>query len=168
MSDVIENKIANSGLITLDLVDFVKGVRFTEFDLKPFLWQEIALKEKDYREALKEQEWSSFEGQVIGVSCTSDAILPQWAYILPTVYLSEVCKAVYVGNTNEVIEQYVLEQIIKLDVSEYQNERVIVKGCGKPWVSDKLFVAFTQKLQPVVKSLMYGEACSTVPIYKRR
>ena len=164
---MIENKIANSGLITLDLEKLIpQNIVF--FDIKEYLFRGLIVKEKDFREALKHIEWSQYQDKHAGILCSSDAIIPMWAYMLITMYLQPFALSVHVGDENTVKEQLLLKAIELLNTDDYKNEKIIIKGCSDITLSGAAFAAITQKLLPVVKSLMYGEACSTVPVYKRK
>jgi len=168
MAEEIVNKVAKSGLITLSISEMVDSSSILVFDLKPFLWQEIALKEQDFREALKVHPWSIYEGKDVGIYCSIDAIIPQWAYILVSSYLSPLAKSIHFGTKETVIGNLALESIKSLNGAIYADSRVIIKGCGEAWINQAHYVALSAKLIPHVKSLMYGEPCSTVPIYKKK
>ena len=137
------------------------------FDLKPFLFREMILREKDYRAALQTHDWKQYEGKHVNITCSTDAIIPMWAYMLAGVNLEPNTLSIYYGTSAELKLHRALMAIEKMDAGEYENKRVVIKGCGEVAISEKLYVAITQKLRPHVMSLMYGEPCSTVPIYKR-
>lgn len=167
MEDIV-NKIQQSSLIQLDLAKFKPQETIETIDLKDNLWQELALKEKDFREFVKENDWNKYVGKVIGVLCSVDAIIPTWAFMLVISKLQEHGITAFVGDKSEVEKQLILKNISKLDLEEYIDGRVIIKGC-----SDVAHPAFAMSelvkhLQPVSKSIMYGEPCSTVPVYKRK
>lgn len=164
--ETIVNKVAESGIITLDLAPFIPE-EVALFDLKPFLFREMILKEKDYRAALQTYEWEQYKGKNVAVFCSVDAIIPIWAYMLATSYLQPVALSVYFGTGEEMTKVLLRERINEIDLSEYTDKRVVIKGCGDVPIPDAAYVAVTQHLRPVVKSLMYGEPCSTVPIYKK-
>jgi hypothetical protein len=164
----IINKVAESGIITLDLTKYLlREEELASFDLKPFLFREMILKEKDFRAALLEHDWLQYEGKYVALFCSVDAIIPVWAYMLVTSYLQPRAKSVYMGTPAELQKNYLLNTIDKIDVNEYEDKRVVIKGCGDVPVPDAAYVGITEKLRPVVKSLMYGEPCSTVPLYKK-
>lgn len=165
--ETIVNKVAESGIITLDLAPFVPGNELAAFDLKPFLFREMILREKDYRAALLTHDWAQYAGRHVAVFCSADAIVPVWAYMLATSYLEPVAASVYFGTTDELTKTLLQKRIEAIDKSEYADKRVVIKGCGETPIPDAAYVAVTQHLRPVVKSLMYGEPCSTVPIYKK-
>lgn len=164
----IRNKVAESGIITLDLAGFLlKDEEIAIFDIKPFLFREMILREKDYRTALPEHDWSLYENKYVAVMCSADAIVPVWAYMLAASFLQPLAKTIYFGTADEMKKHFLLNTINNINVAEYDDKRVVIKGCGDIHVPDAAYVAVTEKLRPVVKSLMYGEPCSTVPVYKK-
>jgi hypothetical protein len=164
----IVNKVAESGIITLDLVKFLPADgSVTAFDLEPFLFRGMILREKDYRAALPLHDWQQFAGKHVALFCSADAIIPVWAYMLAVSYLQPVAASVYFGTPAELEKHLVLENIAAVNVADYDDKRVVIKGCGDTPIPDAAYAAITQKLRPVVKSLMYGEPCSTVPVYKK-
>lgn len=166
--DTIVNKVAESGIITLDLVTYVPDEdNIIGFDLKPFLFREMILKEKDFREAMKEHDWQNYADKTVAVFCSADAIVPVWAYMLITSYLEPVAKEVYFGSVADTMRHMIYKNIESIDTTEYADKRVILKGCGDRSIPEAAYMAATIKLKPVVKTLMYGEPCSTVPIYKK-
>lgn len=166
--DEIVNKVAQSGIITLDLVNYLpESESFIYFDIKSFLFKEMILKEKDFRAAMKEHDWEQYEGKYVSVHCSVDAIVPVWAYMLVTSYLQPYAAKVYFGTAEEFYKNQVIDNISAIDKEEYVDKRVVLKGCGDKEVPAIAYVAATELLKPVVKSLMYGEPCSTVPIYKQ-
>jgi hypothetical protein len=168
MSDEIVNKVAQSQLITLDLETFYPTEEIVVFDLKPHLFMELILKEKEFRTALQNHDWSTYQNKTVAVTCTADAIIPMWAYMLVASYLQPVANKVIFGDEKSVRQQLFLQRIEAIDVQEYTDKRVVIKGCGDVPIGEFAYLAITQKLMPVVKSLMYGEPCSTVPIFKRK
>jgi hypothetical protein len=164
----IVNKVAESGIVTLDLADFIlKDEATAVFDLKPFLFREMILREKDYRIALQTVDWSQYKNRHTALCCSVDAIIPVWAYMLAASYLQPHAASVNFGSEEELKKQVLLQRIADIDVNEYADKRVVIKGCGETPIPDMAFVAITSKLRAVVKSLMYGEPCSTVPVYKK-
>lgn len=161
------NRVANSPIITLDLAKHLPEVSYATFDIKDYLWQGMILKEKDFRTAMKELDWSNYEDKVVLVICSVDAIIPQWAYALISTTLSNVSHDLFVGTQEEYIKASFLETINNLDVSEYADRPMILKGCGDTSIPPEAFSRMAMKLQSVAKSVMYGEACSAVPIYKK-
>ena len=168
MSDLLNNKVAESGILTIDLASFLPANEFILFDIKPFLFMELILKEKEFRAALLTTDWTNYKDKVVGIICSADAIIPMWANMLIVSALNPFAKAVYFGNENKVREQQLLESIGSLNINEYNDQRVVIKGCGDTPIGESAYIAITQKLRPVVKSIMYGEPCSTVPVYKKK
>lgn len=164
----IVNKIKESGLIQMDLADFKPQDDIVLFDIKDQLWKGIALKEKDFRNFIKTNDWSQYHDKVVGVYCSVDAIIPTWAYMLVVSRLEQEGVKVYIGDKKEVEKQLTLENIKSLSTNEYVDERIIIKGCSD--ISHPAFAMseLVKHLQPVAKSIMYGEPCSTVPVYKKR
>ena len=167
MENFIENKVAKSGLITIDLIDFLAEKPIEVIDIANQLWQGLALKEQDFREFLKTNNWAQFQGKYVGVYCSADAIIPHWAYMLVASALQPYAELVLFGDVNQVQQSIILNEVNNLISSEFENSRVIIKGCGELDLNPDVYLAITQKLQPVAKSIMYGEPCSTVPIYKQ-
>ncbi|MGB0933060.1 MAG: DUF2480 family protein [Lishizhenia sp.] len=163
----IVNKVADSGLKTLDLANFKPKKSIVIFDIKDFLWQELILKEKDYRMALKSFDWKQFEDKAVVILCSVDAIVPTWAYMLVVSYLQTHQIEHLVGSVDEMAKKLIQIEIEKLDIDSFVEERVIVKGCADIAVPNFAMSYLVSFLQPHVKSLMYGEPCSTVPIYKK-
>jgi len=168
MTEEIINKISQSSLITLDLEQFLPRENIRLFDLKPFLFMELILKEKDFRAALAAEDWTQYKDQIVGVFCSADAVKPVWAYMLVVSYIQPFAKEVILGESETVTRQIVIRNIQALNPSDYQDQRVVVKGCGERPVGDYAFLEITKLLRPVVKSIMYGEPCSTVPVYKAK
>jgi len=167
MSEEIVNRVVNSGLITFNLEDiFPEGERVL-YDIKENLWQEIALKEKDFREFVKHHDWSAYQDKYVAIYCSVDAIVPTWAYMLLTTKLAPFAKKVVFGNLEELETILFEEAISKVDPNDYIDARVVIKGCSGKVVPPSAYVRVTELLQPVVKILMYGEPCSTVPLYKK-
>ena len=162
------NKIAQSGLITLDLEDFFPKEAISAFDIKEFLFRGLILKELEFRAALKAHDWSVYQDKIVAVFCSTDAILPQWAFMLVGTYISAQTTEIYFGTTEDVEQKLFLSNLKSIDATKYIDEKIIIKGCGTKTVTGEAYLEITKKLQPVVKSLMFGEACSTVPIYKRK
>ena len=165
--DEIVNKVANSVLEVFDLEDYYpSGIR-TQLDISQWLFDGFLLKEKDFREALKNHDWSQFQNHFVAIHCSTDAIIPAWESILVTVYLSPFAKKVVVGNLTDLETSLYQEILPTLDYSKYQDKPVILKGCSKKPVPESAYIMAIQKLQPFAKSIMYGEACSAVPLYKK-
>jgi hypothetical protein len=168
MSETFVNKVAESGLISLDLASFLPANELVLFDMKPYLFMELILKEKEFRQSLSEIDWSQYQDKIVGIYCSTDAIIPMWANMLVVSNLNPFAFAVYFGDENKVREQILLESISNINASDYTDQRVVVKGCGETPIGESAYVAITQKLRPTVKSIMYGEPCSTVPVYKKK
>lgn len=167
MADEIINKVAKSGLITIDLEDwYAPGPRIV-FDLKDNLWQGVALKEKEYRTFLKEHDWSTYQDAHVAVTCSADAIIPTWAYMLLTSYLEPVAASITFGTLEDVETTLYRQKFAEINPKEYQDARVVIKGCSDKPVPTAAYVELTAMLKPYVRSMMYGEPCSTVPVYKR-
>jgi hypothetical protein len=168
MSEPLINKVAESGLISLDLAQYIPNNDIVVFDIKPYLFKELILKEKDFRASLTMIDWSQFENKIVGIFCSTDAIIPMWANMLIVANLSPYAKSVYFGDENKTRDLVLFEEIQKIDPTTFTDQRVVVKGCGDTPIGESAFIAITQKLRPVVKSIMYGEPCSTVPVYKKK
>jgi len=168
MEDVIVNKIAQSGLITLDLEKVFPSEEVVFFDLKNYLFMDLILKEKEYREALKNVDWKKFEGKNVAIGCTTDAIIPLWAYMLAVTYLQEFAVDIVFGDETQLMNTLLLKNIQKINAREFEGKRVVVKGCGDKKIPESAYVEITKILYPVAKSIMFGEPCSTVPIFKRK
>lgn len=168
MSEVIVNKVAESGIITLDLEQYYPKADTAVFDLKDYLFMGLILKEKDFREALKTTDWSQFQDKNVAVTCTADAIIPVWAYMLVAANLQPVAAEVVFGTEAELKMQLLLKNISTIDSMPYTDQRVVIKGCGEIPIGEAAYLQITHQLRPVAKSIMYGEPCSTVPIYKKK
>ena len=168
MTETLTNKVAESGIISLDLASFLANDEIVMFDIKPFLFMELILKEKDFRAALLAQDWNIYKDKVVGVFCSTDAIIPMWANMLIVSALQPFAKVVYFGDEAKTREQFLLDQINLINTLDYKDQRVVIKGCGETPIGESAYVSITQKLRPVVKSIMYGEPCSTVPVFKKK
>ena len=168
MEDMMANKVAESGLITIDLENYYPKGEIAIFDLKDFLFMGLILKEKDFREALKNLDLSSFTNKNVALTCSTDAIIPMWAYMLVATYLQPVAKEIVFGNEDFLQKTLFLKNLYKIDPADYTDKRVVIKGCGDLPVSESAYVEITNILRPVAKSIMYGEPCSTVPIFKKK
>lgn len=168
MSDALVNKIANSGLITLKPEEWVPHQPPASLDLKGFLFMELILKEKEFRAQLKAHDWTQYAGNTVCVHCSVDAIIPSWAYMLITTHAAPYAGKIFFGSTEEWMSHQIREYIDHMDVTPFLDQRVIIKGCSDQIaIGPDIYMALTHKLLPVVKSLMFGEPCSTVPVYKR-
>ena len=162
----IINRVANSALEVFDLEDyFPMGFR-AKLDISQWLFEGFLLKEKDFREHLKNHDWAQYQDQYVSVFCGTDAIIPAWAMILVTVHLTPYAKKVVNGTIEDLNAALYEELLPKIDYSAYENKPVIIKGCSKMPVPERAYIIAAQYLQPIAKSIMYGEACSAVPLYK--
>jgi hypothetical protein len=168
MSDAIVNKVAGSGLVTVDLEKYLPSGEVVVFDLKDYLFMGLILKEKDFREALKNLDWNVYSGKNVAITCTADAIIPLWAYMLVASALEPVAQEIYVGTSEEMHKHLFLKNISAINPHEFSGQRIVVKGCGDSAIGSFAYAEITRLLRPVVKSIMYGEPCSTVPVYKSR
>ena len=168
MSDKIINKIANFKLITIDLVDYAPKSNIENLDIKDFLSGGVVLKEKEFRLNLKEFDFSIYSGKTVALNCSTEAIVPMWAFMLITSYLNNFASNVHFGTKEEVFEKIFISSIEAINASEFENKKVIVKGCGQVPLKESLYIAITMKLQNKVNSLMFGEACSSVPVFKTK
>lgn len=166
--EIIVNKVAQSGLITLDLADYLPKQETVVFDLKGFLFMELILKEKDFREALKQQDWTVYANKNVAVTCTADAIIPNWAYMLIVMYLQPVAANIVIGDATVLQRTLLLKNINAINTNDYTDQRIVIKGCGDEAVGDYAYAEITRLLLPVAKTIMYGEPCSTVPVYKKK
>jgi len=167
MADALINRVANSGIVSIDLEQYYPTQEMAEFDIKGFLFMELILKEKEFRTTLKSFDWTQFAGKIVLINCSNDAIIPIWAYMLVATYLKEQAQSVYQGDKESYLTHYYDELIRKWDVKDHEGKMIVIKGCGDKYVPPHAYLALTQKLQSVAKSIMYGEPCSTVPIYKQ-
>ena len=166
MKDKIVNKVAQSALVTFDLEElYPKGV-LLEVDLSQWLDQGFILREKEFRAAIKNHDWNQYRGNYIAMNCKTDAILPAWASLLVTAQLSQVANQIVWGYIKDLEKHLFSQAITNLDLTPFKGKPIIVKGCSDKEVPEDAFVQLIQKLQPVAKSLFYGEACSSVPLFK--
>lgn len=164
--DEIVNKVAESGLVQVDLEElFVPGERIL-FDLKSWLFEELILKEKDFREQLKNHDWLVYRDKFVALTCTVDAVIPTWAFMLVVTKMEPFAKKIVFGDLKKLEEEIFHEQILILDMKKFHDQRVVIKGCSKVAVPASAYIELTALLRPVVKSILYGEPCSTVPVYK--
>ena len=168
MAGEIINRVSNSQLITIDLTDYAPKVSVKELDIKDFLFQGIVLKEKEFRVNLKEFDFSNYTNKTVALNCSADAIVPMWAFMLVTSYLNSVNADIHFGIKEDVFQQIFTANINAINASKFEGKKVIVKGCGNIPLSESLYIAITKKLQNTVSSLMFGEACSAVPVFKKK
>ena len=168
MSEPIINKVAESGLVSVDLAQYIPTTEIVLFDIKQYLFMELILKEKDFRASLLNADLTIYQDKIVGIFCSVDAIIPMWANMLIASALQPFAKSIYFGDENKVREQVLLEAIASISNADFIDQRVVIKGCGDTPISESAYIAITNKLKPVVKSIMYGEPCSTVPVYKKK
>lgn len=168
MKNEIVNKVANSGIITLDLSKYAVKESIEGFDIKEFLSDGNILKEKEFRASLKKYDFSKYKNKIVAIYCSVNTIVPMWGFMLVASYLSSICADLYYGKKETVFQEILLKKITNIDWEEFKGKRVIVAGCSSVPLSAALYIAITKKLQKNVISLMFGEACSAVPIYKKK
>lgn len=168
MNDALINKVSESALITLNLEDYYPKESIVLFDLKDYLFMGLILKEKDFREALKNLDLEPYANKIVSVTCSADAVIPMWAYMLTASYLQPVATEVFFGNEEEAKKEILLNNISKIPPEEFIDKRIVIKGCGELPIGEAAYLQATKILRPVAKSIMYGEPCSTVPIFKRK
>ena len=168
MSEMIVNKVSDSALVTLNLEEFYPAAETALFDMKDHLFMGLILKEKDFRETLKTLDLLPYTNKVVAVTCSADAVIPIWAYMLVASYLQPVANEVMFGTEEEVKKQLLFKNISQLRIDEFTDKRVVIKGCGELPIGEAAYLEATKLLRPVAKSIMYGEPCSTVPIYKKK
>lgn len=168
MDQPVINKVADSGLISLDPAEFYPAEKIQLFDLKEHLFMGLILKEKDFRVALQNTEWQPYKDCAVGIVCTADAIIPLWAYMLVASALEPFASFIIKGNEDQVREALFIRNIAALSPENYTDQRVVVKGCGEKAIPESIYVAITHLLRPVAKSIFFGEPCSTVPVFKRK
>ena len=168
IQEKIVNKVAASGLVTVDLADYAPQAERVVYDIKVNLFHGLILKEKDFRDFVKNHDWSQYEGKYVAITCTTDAIIPTWAYMLLANRLQPYAREIVFGDEN-TLETVLFERILDdIDYEQFRDQRVVVKGCGDIPVPESAFVKFTAKLSEKALSIMYGEPCSTVPVFKRK
>ncbi|MFK7781522.1 DUF2480 family protein [Psychroserpens sp.] len=168
MADDIINRVAQSQLVVIDLEDFYPQGKRVQFDIKDWLYEGFVLREKEFRQQVKNHDWSQYQNQYVALMCSTDAIIPAWAYILITIELASYSKKTIIGDLN-ILETSIYQDIVSdLDLGLYQDKPIIIKGCSHKPVPDNAYVLLSEVLQPVAKSIMYGEACSSVPLFKKK
>jgi len=168
MAEEIINKVSSSALLQIDLEEYYPKDEVVVFDLRPHLFMELILKEKDFREGLQKTDWSVYGDKIVAVTCTADAIIPVWAYMLIATYLEPLAKEIVFGDEKAALKQVFLKKIDQINAEEFADKRVVIKGCGDLPIEEYAYMEITKKLRPVAKSIMYGEPCSTVPIFKKK
>lgn len=168
MNDPIINKVTDSGLITINPADYYPKEPIAVFDLKDFLFMGLILKEKDYREALKKHDWEQYRNKNVAITCSADAIIPVWAYMLPATYLTGLAANFAVGDEAQLLRSLFLQNLGQINLEELRDQRVVIKGCGETPIGEYVYLELTRLMMPVAKSIMYGEPCSTVPVFKKK
>ena len=168
MSEPFINKVAESGIITLNLEEFFPKEQVVIFDIKDYLFMGLILKEKDFRQALKDLNLEEYKNKIVAVVCSAEAIIPMWAYMLISSVLLQTAHAVMMGDENEVTKKILIKNIQQIEIKEFTDKRIVIKGCGETPIPEEAYLEITNLLRPVAKSIMYGEPCSTVPVYKKQ
>lgn len=167
MANEIINRVSNSSLVTIDLEDYYPEGKRILFDIKDWLYEGLILREKEFRQSVKNYDWSQHQNDFIALFCSTDAIIPAWAFMLLSTHLEPFANNIVIGNL-ESLETSIYQDIINaLDVSKFSDASIIIKGCSKKGIPPNAYVMLTSKLRPIAKSIMYGEACSSVPLYKK-
>ena len=161
------NRVANSGLINLNLENYYPEQELVSFDLKDHLFQGLILREKEFRAALKELDWTAYQDKVLLVHCSTDAIIPVWAYMLVTTYAAPFASEIYQGDEAAYLRDHYRRILQQMDYEQYEGQRIVIKGCSNKPVPPAAYVELSRLLRPFAQSIMYGEPCSTVPIFKR-
>ncbi len=167
MEGEIVNKVANAGIEQIDLIDFVNKAPLVGIDLKELLWNELVLREKEFRAWVKEHDWTVYENKHVYIYCSNDAIVPAWAYMLLVTNLQEAESIIY-GDENQAKEDLFFDNLNSWEINDLADKRVMVKGCSEIPNPNKAYVVLTKRLVPIVKNLMFGEPCSAVPVYKKK
>jgi len=168
MNGEIINRVASSNLVQIDMEDWYDHLQRRQFDLAEYLFKGLILKELDFRAALKLIDWTAYSNCHLAICCSADAIIPTWAFMLPATYASPYASSIIWGTVDQIDTILFDRWIEKLDIEKYRDQKVIVKGCSKFPVPISAYVAITAKLSSVVQSLMFGEPCSNVPLFKRK
>ena len=164
----IINKVAQSGLVTIDLAKYAPQEDIVVYDIKDNLFHGLILKEKDFRDFVKENDWSTYQDKHVAITCSTDAIVPTWAYMILSNKMTPYAKSIHFGTKEEVLSILFNKAISTIDYTKFDDQRIVVKGCGDIYIPESAFVTFTSELSKVAKSIMYGEPCSTVPVFKRK
>lgn len=167
LAQPLVNRVANSGLVTIDLEEMYPSGEIVPFDLKSYLFMELILKEKDFREALQAIDWEGYRGKNLAVFCSTDAIIPLWAYMLVATHAAPFVQDISLSEPAEFVEKSFLKKLAALNIHEYEGKRLVIKGCSDKPVPASAYLEITRRLQPVALSIMFGEPCSTVPVYKK-
>lgn len=164
---MIENRVAKSPLITINLEDYFHPGERVTYDIADNLFQSLILREADFRAFVKEHDWPQYQGKNVNLICSADAIVPTWAYMLLTTKLEEVAHMVVMGDKDVLEYALYQEALSKIDLKSFQDKPIVIKGCGDLPVPEAAYVELTRLIKPFAKSIMYGEPCSTVPLYKK-
>ena len=164
----IKNRVAESKLVTIDLEDYYPQGKRVIFDIKDWLFQEIILKEKNFREQVKNHDWSQYQDSFVALTCSVDAIIPSWAYLLITSQLSPFAKRIVVGSLSDLETAIYQDIISELSIDDFKDKPIIIGGCANKPIPETAYVQLISKLISIAKSVMFGEACSTVPLYKSK
>jgi hypothetical protein len=167
MNELFKNKVAESGIVTLDLGDYYPKEEVVLFDMKDYLFMGLILKEKDFRESLKKLDTGIYNNKIVAITCSADAVIPMWAYMLVATLLQPVAKDIIFDDEAGARKKLLLKNIACIPVADFMDNRVVIKGCGETPIPEEAYIEITKMLRPVVKSIMYGEPCSTVPVFKK-
>ena len=168
MEEEIINRVSNSQLTTFDLEELYTSGERVLFDVKPLLFQELVLKEKDFRDFVKSHDWSQYQNKYVAITCSADAVVPTWAYMLLSTVLQPVASQVVFGSLQDLESILFKQALDKVDWEKFGKAKVVIKGCSKVNVPVSAYVEATNKLRPIASSIMFGEPCSTVPIFKKK
>jgi len=163
----IKNKVKKSGLIQLNLEDWIDESKIRAYDISENLFQGLVLKEKDFRQFVKQNDWSTYQDAIVYIHDSSNSIIPSWSYMLLTLALQPYADSIYFSNKEGLKEKIILTKISNLDLELYRDSKVVIKGCSRFELTNDVYIQLTRCLAPVVSSLMFGEPCSTVPLYKK-
>ena len=168
MPEALQNKVSQSGLITIDLEECIEPPQFSSLDVSRMLEQGLVLREKSFRSALETLNLEPYKNQNVELICSTDAIIPSWAFLLIICYIQPHVKSVFVGGASAAYDQYYTKKVLELDLSMYQNAKVVLKGCSGSNIPPAAYALLASRLRPIVYSLFYGEPCSTVPLFKNK
>jgi hypothetical protein len=167
MNEVLVNRVDQSGLITFNLENYYPSHAIKVFDIKDYLFHGLILKEKDFRDALKAHDWQQYRDTVLCVYCSTDAIIPVWAYMLVATHAAPYTIEIFTGSQEEYLKNYYKQCIAELDIKDFEDKKIVIKGCSDKPVPASAYAAITSRLAGYAQSIMYGEPCSTVPVYKK-
>lgn len=168
MEETLINKVANSAILTFNLEDYYPKTSIQELDIKSFLYMGLILKEKEFREMVKNYDWKQYENQIVCIYCSEDAIIPTWAYMIIAASLNEVNAEAFFGKKENYLDAHYYKVLNDLHFESFQDKNVVIKGCGEKYIPHSAYVLASQKLIKYVKKLFYGEPCSTVPIWRKK